>query len=170
MKTHTTRKILLLLFMVVPFLSSASPRERLLMNFDWQFTFGHPHDVEKDFNMGTSYFTYLAKAGYGDGAAAADFDDRTWRTLDLPHDWLLKWSFPVTPVIVMGTKKLVPDFRIPAWGGIVKHFLFRNRIKGNVFFWSLTAYFVTRKYGSMVFIVATSLVGIPVFLMMFPNT
>ena len=50
-------------------------REHLLMDFGWRFAFGHPYDPAKDFNNGTGYFSYFAKAGYGDGAAAKDFDD-----------------------------------------------------------------------------------------------
>lgn len=60
------------------------------MDFGWHFAFGHPFDTKKDFNNGTSYFSYLAKTGYGDGAAAAGFDDRSWRKLDLPHDWAVE--------------------------------------------------------------------------------
>lgn len=68
-------------------------RERLLMDFGWRFAFGHPSDPQKDFGNGTSYFSYFAKAGYGDGAAAAGFDDRAWRKLDLPHDWAVEQDF-----------------------------------------------------------------------------
>jgi len=68
-------------------------RERLLMDFNWRFAFGHPFDPKKDFGTGTGYFSYLAKTGYGDGAAAAGFDDRAWRTLDLPHDWAVELPF-----------------------------------------------------------------------------
>jgi beta-galactosidase len=68
-------------------------REKLLMDFDWRFAFGHPYDTKKAFGTGTSYFSYLSKTGYGDGAAAADFDDSAWRTLDLPHDWAVEVPF-----------------------------------------------------------------------------
>jgi len=68
-------------------------RERLPMDHDWRFAFGHPYDVQKDFGTGTAYFSYLAKAGSGDGAAAAGFDDRAWRRLDLPHDWAVEQQF-----------------------------------------------------------------------------
>jgi beta-galactosidase len=70
-----------------------SGREKLLMDFGWKFAFGHPFDPKKDFNHGTGYFSYLAKAGYGDGPAASSFDDRAWRTLDLPHDWAVEQVF-----------------------------------------------------------------------------
>src|SRR5207245_11013618 len=68
----------------------ACKREKLLMDFGWRFAFGHPFDAKKDFNNGTGYFSYFAKAGYGDGAAAANFDDRAWRKVDLPHDWAVE--------------------------------------------------------------------------------
>jgi beta-galactosidase len=71
----------------------SSPRERILLDFDWLFAFGHAYDANKDFNNGTGYFSYFAKAGYGDGAASKDFDDRAWRRLDLPHDWCVELPF-----------------------------------------------------------------------------
>jgi len=70
-----------------------SSRERLSMDSNWRFAFGHPLDTDKDFTNGTSYFSYFAKAGYGDGAASKNFDDRAWRTLDLPHDWAVELPF-----------------------------------------------------------------------------
>jgi beta-galactosidase len=88
------RKLVLTGAMLLTFgVLMSAPRERLLMNFNWQFAYGHATDIEQDFNVGTRYFTYLAKAGYGDGAASEGFDDRTWRTLDLPHDWAVEQGF-----------------------------------------------------------------------------
>ena len=57
-------------------------REHLSMDLDWRFAFGHPYDTKKDFNNGSGYFSYFTKAGYGDGAAAANFDDRSFRPND----------------------------------------------------------------------------------------
>ena len=70
-----------------------SPREQLLMDFGWRFALGHSYNTEQDFDNGSGYFSYFAKAGYGDGAADKDFDDRAWRTLDLPHDWCVELPF-----------------------------------------------------------------------------
>jgi beta-galactosidase len=70
-----------------------SVRERLLMDFGWRFALGHATDAKKDFNHATGYFSYFAKAGYGDGPASKDFDDRPWRTLNLPHDWAVELPF-----------------------------------------------------------------------------
>lgn len=73
--------------------SNNKQREHISIDKNWQFAFGHPFDTAKDFNTGTGYFSYLAKTTYGDGAAAADFDDRSWRKLDLPHDWAVEQGF-----------------------------------------------------------------------------
>src|SRR5689334_21730322 len=59
-----------------------SARERISLDAGWRFAFGHPHDAAKDYGHATGYFSYLAKAGYADGPAAGDFDDRAWRELD----------------------------------------------------------------------------------------
>jgi beta-galactosidase len=69
------------------------PRERLLMDFGWRFAFGNANDPGKDTNPGASSFSYLAKAADAVGAAGPDFDDRGWRTLDLPHDWAVEVPF-----------------------------------------------------------------------------
>jgi beta-galactosidase len=70
-----------------------SPRERLLMDFGWRFALGNAVDPSKDFGFGTAFFSYLAKAGLADGPAAPGFDDRAWRTLNLPHDWAVEQPF-----------------------------------------------------------------------------
>jgi beta-galactosidase len=63
------------------------------MDAGWRFALGDACNAEKDFNNGTSYFSYFAKAGYGDGAASGNFDDRAWRIVDLPHDWAVELPF-----------------------------------------------------------------------------
>ncbi|MES2775564.1 MAG: beta-galactosidase GalA [Bacteroidota bacterium] len=90
--------------------SSTPGREHLLMDFGWRFAFGHPFDTKKDFNNGTSYFSYLTKAGYGDGAASADFDDRAWRKLDLPHDWAVEQPFSNKASFSHGFKAIGRNF------------------------------------------------------------
>jgi len=67
--------------------------EHILLDADWRFAFGHPYGPSKDFGHATGYFSYFAKAGYGDGPAAEHFDDRAWRVLSLPHDWAVEMPF-----------------------------------------------------------------------------
>ncbi|MEJ2052123.1 MAG: beta-galactosidase, partial [Calditrichota bacterium] len=68
-------------------------RQELAMDSGWRFALGHANDPEKDFGYSTAYFTHFAKAGYGDGPASTNFDDRAWRVLDLPHDWCVELKF-----------------------------------------------------------------------------
>lgn len=69
------------------------PREHILMDFGWRFALGHAYDPSKDFYNGTGSFSYLAKTGYGDGPASPRFDDRSWRKINLPHDWAVGLPF-----------------------------------------------------------------------------
>ncbi|MFW0714324.1 beta-galactosidase GalA [Pedobacter sp. N23S346] len=85
-------------------------REHLLIDTGWRFALGHPFDTQKDYQNGTSYFSYLAKTGYGDGAAAAGFDDRTWRKLDLPHDWAVAQPFSEKASFSHGFKAIGRNF------------------------------------------------------------
>jgi len=69
----------------------AGPRERLLMDFDWRFQFGHGSDPARDLGLGK---------GQGDFAKTGDFefakvkfDDSKWRTVQLPHDWAVELPF-----------------------------------------------------------------------------
>ena len=80
-------------FHAVTALADNPPRERLLMDSDWRFAFGHATDVKKDFDYATGDFSYFAKAGFGSGASASNFDDHNWRLLDLPHDWAVELPF-----------------------------------------------------------------------------
>src|SRR5439155_22443119 len=92
------------------------------MDFGWRFAFGHPYDPQKDFGNGTSYFSYFAKAGYGDGAAAPGFDDRSWRLLDLPHDWAVEQPFSSNGSFSHGFKAIGRNFPETSVGWYRKRF------------------------------------------------
>jgi beta-galactosidase len=95
---------------VPPATAAPVPRERLLMDAGWRFAFGHPSDPLKDFNHATGYFSFYAKAGYGDGPAAAKFDDAAWRKLDLPHDWAVEAPFAAEGSASHGSKAIGRNF------------------------------------------------------------
>lgn len=63
------------------------------MDFNWRFAFGHATDVKKDFDHATGGFSYWAKTGFGSGASDPKFNDRSWRQLNLPHDWAVELPF-----------------------------------------------------------------------------
>src|SRR5579859_963377 len=62
---------------------STSPRERLLLDFGWKFHLGD------DWGTGEN----LMKAGISTGPADATFCDASFRTVNLPHDWVIELPF-----------------------------------------------------------------------------
>ncbi|MFH1197096.1 MAG: beta-galactosidase GalA [bacterium] len=112
-------------------ISSQSVREKLLMDFGWKFALGHSYDTKKDFDNGSGYFSYLTKAGYGDGAAAQHFDDRSWRVLDLPHDWCVELPFDSRGGHSHGYKAIGRDFPENSIGWYRKTFFIPESDLGN---------------------------------------
>jgi len=63
------------------------PRERITLDYGWKFHLGDiPFPVVTGHNASYSH----AKAGTANGAAAIDFNDSSWRPVDLPHDWAIE--------------------------------------------------------------------------------
>ena len=59
------------------------------INFDegWKFSFGHGANPDKDFNYSTALI--FSKSGVAANTAIeAKFNDSSWKTVDLPHDWV----------------------------------------------------------------------------------
>ncbi|PTY08381.1 beta-galactosidase [Opitutaceae bacterium EW11] len=69
---------------------ASAGRERLSLDQGWWFHLGDiPFPVVKGHDP-----TYQStKAGRAPGAASPDFDDTSWRQLDLPHDWVSEAPF-----------------------------------------------------------------------------
>jgi beta-galactosidase len=72
-------------------LAAVAPREHLLLDFDWKFQFGHGSDPARDLGFGNGQGDF-AKSGEFK-FATAKFDDSTWRSLNLPHDWAVELPF-----------------------------------------------------------------------------
>lgn len=70
-------------------------RERVSLDFDWRFAFGHAADAARDFGFGTG--EPWAKATSWGGPARPTFGDAAWRELDLPHDWVPELPFVQEP-------------------------------------------------------------------------
>ncbi|WP_419698487.1 beta-galactosidase GalA [Mucilaginibacter sp. NFX135] len=101
----------------------AVKREHLSMDNDWRFALGHAYDPSKDFYNGTGGFSYLAKTGYGDGAASPEFDDRGWRKINLPHDWAVEQPFSPKGTLSHGSKAIGRNFPEASVGWYRKTFV-----------------------------------------------
>lgn len=102
---------------------STLKREHLSMDNDWRFALGHAYDPSKDFYNGTGGFSYLAKTGYGDGAASSEFDDRGWRKINLPHDWAVEQPFSPKGSLSHGSKSIGRNFPEASVGWYRKTFV-----------------------------------------------
>jgi beta-galactosidase len=71
--------------------SPAAGREKLCLDFGWRFQLGNANDAEKDFHFGES--SILAKSGRLFSVCRENFDDSSWREVDLPHDWAVELPF-----------------------------------------------------------------------------
>ena len=68
-------------------LPSVEGSERLSLDHGWRFNLG---DVPFPLISGHQESYNNAKAGSARGAAALDYDDSLWRTVDVPHDWSIE--------------------------------------------------------------------------------
>ena len=90
------RLITLCLCLLAGFTALAqNQRERINFDCGWQFAFGDASSPEKDFGCGTEYFNYLTKAAsiHNEGPYSEKFDASLWKTVDLPHDWVVDLPF-----------------------------------------------------------------------------
>jgi len=71
--------------------AAVAPREHLLFDFAWRFTFGNGDDPSKDLGFGYGQGDF-AKTGDFEFAKAG-FDDSKWRSDNLPHDWAVELPF-----------------------------------------------------------------------------
>ena len=72
------------------------------LNKDWRFYLG---DIPFPEIKGHDNTYNNAKAGHAWGAAAPDFDDSTWRILNLPHDWAIENEFNPAANVTQGYRE-----------------------------------------------------------------
>src|SRR5580692_12643 len=72
-------------------LAAVAPREHLLFDFGWRFTFGNGTDPAKDLDFGFGQGDFAKTGDFK--FAKAGFDDSKWRELNLPHDWGVELPF-----------------------------------------------------------------------------
>lgn len=73
-----------------PAAATAQPGERLLLDSGWRFLRG---DVVLRKPRGDAETYASTKAGAAGGAAGRTFDDKAWRTVNLPHDFVVEGPY-----------------------------------------------------------------------------
>lgn len=69
------------------------PRERVSLDLDWRFTFGHASDMSRDFDYGLALRTHAKQGARVATCVDTDFDDSNWQKIDVPHDWAVALPF-----------------------------------------------------------------------------
>jgi beta-galactosidase len=92
--------IVALMFHSTVVLAADSPREHLRLDDNWKFHLGDdwPNALRLD------------KAGASEGPASPKFNDNSWRTLNLPHDWAIELPFDKSADASHGFKPVGPGF------------------------------------------------------------
>jgi beta-galactosidase len=86
------RVIFLAALIVSSLFNASAQRKQVNIDENWKFAFGHASNPEKDFNYGLK--TIFSKSGAAAGTAIdPKFNDSSWRTLHLPHDWAVELPF-----------------------------------------------------------------------------
>ena len=78
---------------------AAAPAQTTRLEDGWKFALGDASSPQKDFGAGTEYFNYLTKAAsiHNEGPYSPAFDKSKWpaqwKTVNLPHDWVVDLPF-----------------------------------------------------------------------------
>ena len=115
-------RLIALLLLLFPLGLFAQER---LFDDGWKFAFGNASSPEKDFGRGTEYFNYFTKAAsiHNEGPYAVNFNDSTWRTVQLPHDWVVDLPFAPEASHSHGYKTVGWRWPETSVGWYRKHFL-----------------------------------------------
>jgi beta-galactosidase len=91
-KPSVFAQFIILLLLLFPGCKDLLAQAKTSLDEGWKFHFGHAANPEKDFNYGIS--TIFSKSSAAPGTAIDPrFNDSTWRTLDVPHDWAVELPF-----------------------------------------------------------------------------
>ena len=118
------------------FLYAQTPRQKLSLDDNWKFHLGHSANPEKDFNYGI--VNIFAKSGGAWGTSATDpkFNDSTWATINVPHDWAVELPFVKSDnpdVDSHGYKPVGGSFPETTIGWYRKHFMVAKADSGSRF-------------------------------------
>ncbi|MEN9322711.1 MAG: hypothetical protein RL699_491 [Bacteroidota bacterium] len=78
------------LFLALSCMSSA--QQKISLDADWRFHFGHAANPDKDFDFGNKLLLHKSNL-YETTVISPKFIDTTWRKVNVPHDWVVELPF-----------------------------------------------------------------------------
>ena len=93
-------KVTLLLFCFFLNGLSANAQKKINLDEDWKFHFGNSANPEKDFDYSKTSLFFKSNV-FATTVINPKFVDSTWRSLNLPHDWVVELPFENSPLFEM---------------------------------------------------------------------
>lgn len=113
--------IILLLFAI----TNVMAQEKISLDEDWKFHFGHAGNAEKDFDYSKTALLHKSNV-YATTIVHPKFVDSTWQKINVPHDWLVELPFVKSEQVEMdshGYKPVGGTYPETSIGWYRKHFL-----------------------------------------------
>lgn len=112
--------IILLLFAI----TNVMAQEKISLDEDWKFHFGHAANAEKDFDYSKTALLHKSNV-YATTIVHPKFVDSTWQKINVPHDWLVELPFVKSEQVEMdshGYKPIGGAYPETSIGWYRKHF------------------------------------------------
>ncbi len=111
-------------------------RQKISLDAGWKFHLGHAANPEKDFNYGIVNIFAKSGGAWGNSATDSKFNDSTWATVNVPHDWAVELPFVKSDnpdVDSHGYKPIGGQFPETTIGWYRKHFMVEKADSGQRF-------------------------------------
>ncbi|NNT71926.1 glycoside hydrolase family 2 protein [Flavobacterium sp. IMCC34852] len=96
---------ILALFLIVSF--SANAQEKISLDEDWKFHFGHAANPEKDFDYSKTALLHKSNV-FATTVVNPKFVDTAWASVNVPHDWVVELPFVNSPQVEMDSHGYKP--------------------------------------------------------------
>lgn len=109
-------------FLAISYLASA--QQKISLDADWRFHFGHAANPDKDFDYGNQLLFHKSNV-YETTVVSPKFIDTTWRKISVPHDWVVELPFVKSDAHAMdshGYKPVGSAYPETSIGWYRKHF------------------------------------------------
>ena len=117
------KSVLIILFLFA--ITNIMAQEKISLDEDWKFHFGHAGNAEKDFDYSKTALLHKSNV-YATTIVHPKFVDSTWQKINVPHDWLVELPFVKSEQVEMdshGYKPVGGTYPETSIGWYRKHFL-----------------------------------------------
>ena len=116
-------KLVLIIFFLFA-ITNVMAQEKISLDEDWKFHFGHAANVEKDFDYSKTALLHKSNV-FATTIVNPKFIDSTWQKINVPHDWAVELPFVKSEQVEMdshGYKPVGGAYPETSIGWYRKHF------------------------------------------------